>query len=189
MPGGYVGGRPKDESKLSRDPKQIRNRLRRAGRTLERDMEMLYNKPMDEWDLEELARGRPRNKSGNFMGRVPGWCTPAIQREAKRRLMDVTYGSLAKYAQHAVKVIYDLMMSEEVDEKGRPLVDARTRLACAQFIVENIVGKPKAVIEVEAADMTRQLLASAIVLDDGKPQGHLQILEGEVVEDDDAGND
>jgi hypothetical protein len=188
-PGGYVGGRPKDETKLSTDPAQVRIRLRRAARKgpiltdqMRRDMEVLYQKPIEEWDLEELARGRPRNAKGDFQGSPPRWITPIVVREAKRRLMEHTFGNLAGYVDKAIKTLVDLMESEEVDEKGRPIVDARTRMAAAVFILENVLGKPKAIVEVEASDKTRQVLAAAIMLDDGKPQ---DFIEGEVIPDDD----
>jgi hypothetical protein len=199
----YVGARPKDESKLSQDPKQIRVRLRRAAKgnakrdgRMERDIQMLYHKPIEDWDIEELARGRPRNAAGNFGGRPPAWITPTIQKEAKRRLLEETFGTLAGHAHTAIKTIVKLMTSTEVDEKGKPIVDARTQLAAAQFVIENIVGKPKAVMELQAEDFTRQALAGAIVLDDGDPQDHL-VIEGDIVEeepeeeefDDDAGDD
>jgi hypothetical protein len=75
------------------------------------------------------------------------------------------------------------MTSEEVDEKGRPIVDAGTRLRAATFIVEHVLGKPKAVVEIGGEDFTRAALASAIILDDGMPQGHL-VIEGEYEEAD-----
>jgi hypothetical protein len=189
MPGGYVGGRPKDESKLSTNPAHIRARLRRQNSTLNRDLELYAQhsgfKPVAEWDLIELAKGRPRNKDGAFRGPSPKWLTFEIAQEAKKRLLDETFGELAQYATRAVKVIYDLMLSDAVDDNGKPVVDAKTRLAAATFIVEHIIGKPKAVVELEATDFTRQALASAIVLDDGLPQDPEIVLEGEIVEDDD----
>lgn len=186
-PGGYVGGRPKDESKLSRKPEQIRRRLRRKGRTFMKDLDMLVDvgafKPVDEWDLEELARGRPRDKNGKWVGRVPNWITTEITKEAKRRLMAETFGHLASHATTAVKVLVRLMTSTEVDDRGKPIVDPATQLKAAQFVLENILGKPKAVIELEAEAFTRSVLASAIVLDDGLPQDDAVVLDGEFTEE------
>lgn len=180
----YVGGRPKDESKLSTNPKQIRVRLRRAAKgdkkrdgRMARDIEMLYQKPIEEWDLEELARGRPRNEHGNFRGRVPTWITPAIQKEAKRRLLDETIGQMAGHIGKAVKAIGELIESDEVDENGKPIVDARTKFAASAFVVEHFVGKPKAIVEVTADEETRAAFAAAIVLDDGTDDSHL-VLDG-----------
>lgn len=193
----YVGGRPKDESTLSNKPSQIRNRLRRTmarpeGRRddgrLKRDVEALYQKPMEDWDFEELARGRPRDRRGKFAGPMPIWCTPLVQQEAKKRLFDATFGDLASHAQDAIKAIAALITSNEVDDKGRPIVDARTRLAASQFVLENIIGKPKAIVEVQATDFTRQAIAAAIVLDDGMPEDHF-VLDGTVVVEEEVEND
>lgn len=196
---GFTGGRPKDETKLSREPRRIRKRLRhainsKAGQDakldqIERDMEMLYKKPISEWDFAELAMGHPRNSRGKFSGSAPSWCGPVIQREAKQRLLTVTKGKLAGYIDDAIAAIGQLITSEEVDDKGKPIVDARTKLAAAQFVLENFLGKAKAFVEVEATDHTRAAIASAIVLDDGLPQGHLTIVEGEFTEDDDDDED
>lgn len=195
VPGGYVGGRPKDESKLSRNPAQIRRRLRRSSQLQDgrrdRDIEMLYQKPISDWDIEELARGRPRNSVGDFRGATGSWITPAVQQEAKRRLIDETMGKLTGHLNSAIRAVGKLITSEEVDDKGKPIVDARTRLAAAQFVIEHVIGKPKALVEIEAADFTRKLIASAIVLDDGQPQDAPIVLEGSFTEpegedDDDA---
>jgi hypothetical protein len=149
---------------------------------------MLYHKPISEWDMEELARGRPRNAQGSFIGRAPTWITPAIQKEAKRRLLDETFGNLAGHVDTAIKAIVQLIESEELDDKGRPIVDARTKLAAAMFVVENIIGKPKAIVEMQADDFTRQAIAAAIILDDGQEQDHF-VLEGEFTEDEEGDED
>lgn len=157
-----------------------------------RDIEMLYRKPIEDWDIEELSRGRPRNSEGNFRGRVPTWITPAIQQEAKKRLLDEALGSLAGHIGKAVKAIGELIESDEVDDNGKPIVDARTKFAASQFVIEHFIGKPKAIVEVQADDFTKGAIAAAIVLDDGQDQSHLvlegdfEVLEGDEDDDDDA---
>jgi hypothetical protein len=182
----YVGGRPKDESRLSKEPRQIRNRLRRRATALEADMEMLYGKPLEDWDLEELARGRPRASDGRFTGPKPKWISAAVQVEAKRRLLEETHGMLAGHVHQAVRTMADLMTSQELDDKGKPIVDARTRFAAAAFIIEHLIGKPVALADVKLmVDEPKQAIAAAIVLDDGLPQDVApQVIEGDVVEDD-----
>jgi len=171
-----------DPKYLSKNPTQVRNRLRRRGVDMERDVAILYKKPVEEWDLEELSRGKPRNKNGGFSGRPPKWITPVIIAEAKRRLHDNVFGDLAGYAPLALQVLKKLMTSDEVDANGRPIVDAKTKLAAATFTLEHILGKPKALIEVnDPAETQRRALAAAIVLDDGLPQGHLTTIDGEIV--------
>lgn len=195
----YTGGRPKDESKLSTEPRQVRNRLRRAAKSerlpkqdaqIKRDIEILYQKPVHDWDLEELARGRPRNSLGHFGGKAPAWITVAVQQEARKRLLDETFGKMANQIDLAIKTVVNLMLSTETDDKGKPVVDARTKLAAAMFVLEHFIGKPKAFIEVTSNDDgVRSALVPAIILDDGRPQGHLAAappkdIEGEIVEAD-----
>jgi len=140
-------------------------------------------KPVEEWDLEELAHGKPRNKSGKFGGRAPGWITPEVIREARKRLVDHTNGLLGANVAFAVRTMIKLIKSEEVDDKGRPIVSARDKIDACKFIIEHVKGKATALVEIDATDRTRQALAAAIVLDDGLPQDEPVILEGEIVED------
>lgn len=189
MPGGYVGGRPKDPSKLSTKPEQIRRRLRRG---VNRDQDIaLYAehkpgfKPLAEWDLEELAHGYPRNRAGRFGGHRPTWITDAMVKEAKKRLVEQATGKLTSHVKLAIDTVVAIIESEDVDDKGRPIVDARTRLDAAKFIIEHVKGKPTALVEIEAADFTKRMLAAAIVLDDGKPQDAPIVLDGEFTEEED----
>src|SRR5262245_63124610 len=70
----HLTGRSKSTSR-----KQMRARARRkrkkAGESEE--FKRLY-KPIEQWDPEELARGRPRSRDGNFTGRPPRWITRAV---------------------------------------------------------------------------------------------------------------
>lgn len=183
----------KSKEFLSTKPSQIRNRLRRKKGNYEEDLAMYAEhhptfKPLSEWDLEELARGKPRNKNGGWSGRAPAWITPAVMEEAKRRLVSKTYEGISLHIDTALKVIHQLMTSEEVDDRGKPIVDARTKLAAATFILEHTVGKPRAQIDLnDGAGQQRKAIAAAIIEDDGLPQGHLgDWVEGEIVDDDDA---
>lgn len=190
-PANYVGGRAKDPEKLSTKPDQIRRRLRRTVGTdkYQEDLALYYQhsgyKHVSEWDIEELARGKPRNKRGKFSGAGPRWLTPEITREARTRLLEHTQALLGEQIEFAVRTMIDLIKNEEVDEKGRPIVDARTKLDACKFIIEHVKGKATAIVEVEGLDRTRHMIASAIVLDDGSPQDERVVLEGEVVEDED----
>lgn len=182
--------RAKNKDKLSKEPKQIRNRLRRKHDHFAEDLDMYLEaigKPMHKWDMEELARGRIRDRNGGFQGRTPAWITPAVQREAKRRLMDHAFGKLAGHIDQAIIVLGNLLTSTELDDFGRPIVDARTKLAAATFILEHVLGKPKAVVEVESADLVRQFLAGALVLGDGKP-AH-PVIDGQFTEEEEDDSD
>jgi hypothetical protein len=186
-------GRPADENTLSRKPSQIRNRIRRAKKRgdtelVNFELSLLHEigyKPVSEWDIEELAHGTPRGKDGKFHGISPPWMTDSIMREVKKQLHRRTFGKLTANIELAIQVVTDLMTSQEVDDKGKPIVDARTRLAAAQFVIEHVIGKPAAILPVDAADQVRQMFAAAIVLDDGRQDTHLPVIEGRVVSEDD----
>lgn len=187
-----VSGRKADD-KLSTNPQTIRARLRRGvkhTKDLEIYIEQGHMKPLDEWDVEELARGRPRNSAGTFAGRAPEWLTIAVVKEAKRRLLQHTFGELASHVDSAVKVVVELMMSTDRDDNGKPVVDSKTKLAAAQFIIEHVKGKPQAHVEVDAGETVREFLASALLMEDPNNPGQYiepyPIIEGSVVEDDDS---
>jgi hypothetical protein len=144
----------------------------------------VYGKRIAEWDLEELSHGRPRSKSGDFRGPRPKWITPALQNEIKRRLLDQTFGQIGGMLDIALRALKELIESTEVDDNGKYIVDPKTRFAAATFVVEHVIGKPKAIVEIDDPLLARrQAIASAIILDDGYPQGHQNVIEGDLVDE------
>jgi hypothetical protein len=191
---------------LSDKPSQIRNRLRRAAKRakrtgndtdlrweLEKYSQVTGYKRVEDWDLEELAHGKPRGPKGSFRGPTPSWITPDVTREAKKRLYGHAFGKLGAHVDLAIETVANLITNDEVDDRGKPIVDARTKLAAAQFIIEHVIGKPERVVTLDATDQARQLLASAIVLDNGTEDSHLMIegtavvTDEELIADDDLG--
>lgn len=158
---------------LSDKPANVRDRIRRRmGRGME-DMRTLAStrKPIEDWDVEELARGRPRCEDGSFRGPAPKWITPALIDEAKRRLTVNALGAMGAYVQDAVKVVHGLMMSTATDDRGKPIVDAKTRLAAAMFIIDHVVGKPTTRVQLDDPQgRLREMLAGALKMvdDDGQ---------------------
>jgi hypothetical protein len=177
-------GRVRDPSKLSTKPYDIRKRLRNVESMREQDLELLVAndpkwKPVEEWDLEELARGRPRNKNGNWTGRAPKWITPMVLAEAQRRFKQEVYKGLTSYAGDALKVIYNLMMNEDVDD--------RLRIDAAKFVVEHAIGKPKVALDIVETAAAHDFMADLLVLEDGSPAHPVThpIIDGEAEEVDD----
>lgn len=172
---------------LSEKPSAVRRRIRQSGEKLERDVAMLY-KPIDEWDMEELARGRPRNKSGNFQGPAPTWLTPVIIKEAKDRLRVLTRDEIAVFANDATRVMHKLMTSEELDYDGKPIVSASVRLDAAKYLLDQTIGKATNQVEITGNVQLEHLMASVLVNPDGR-EAH-PVIDGEVMEhdeDDDKG--
>lgn len=120
---------------------------------------MLANsvKPVTEWDLEELARGRPRDKDGHFRGRPPIWITPALRSEAARRLKVEAMSYLSGHVDDAIKVLVDLM-------KNSP--DEKIQMDAAKFVIEHVIGKATAKVDIEIGSGVRELLADRVVTRD-----------------------
>jgi hypothetical protein len=123
-------------------------------------------KPVEEWDWEELTRGRPRTRDGRFDAATPSWLTPVVQREIERRLGVVGKQKLAEHLDVAIQTFAKLLTDDERDDRGRPLVPPAVRLQAASFIYEHLVGKATTRVEVEAhTDEVFFRLAGAMVVD------------------------
>jgi hypothetical protein len=177
---------------LSRKPSQIRNRLRRETDKFEEDLAMLAEetdyKPVSEWTLEELADGKPRNPDGTKrVGKRPRWITPKIHAEIRRRLLEDGFSRLAENLVPAIRTLADMLNDETYDMEGKPIVDAKTKVDIAKFIIEQVLGKARQRIDLGATASFRDFLAGALVTPDGKP-AH-PIVEGTIVSDDDEADE
>lgn len=177
---------------VSSRPRAVRRRLRENVNRLEeeitKDIETLYQKPIDEWDWEELSRGRPRGADGKFQGDKPKWITPAVQAEARRRMRTLTEDELMTHAMDAIKVLKELMTDQGIDDFGKPTTPGSVKLQAAQYILNHVIGTPKARVEVnDGANPLAELMGGVLVNPDGQPS-HI-VIEGEVVEDDDDGGE
>lgn len=150
-------------------PKQIRARQRRAAkrsrknRMSELEFEILY-KPIEEWDLEELARGRPRNIDGNFRGRKPGWITREVHEKAMEMFVELTKSDMAALAPTALTSLRWVLESEEVDMKtGKPIVPAAAKNQAAMFLLEHVVGKPKQQVQQDISVKLQGILGAVMV--------------------------
>lgn len=171
---------------LSTKPAAARNRLRKSTKAVARDLELVYEKPVSQWDFEELQRGRPRGPDGTFStGARPGWLTDTILTEAQKRLKRLTRDQLGQYAGAAIEVLNELMKDTREDENGRPITTSATKLSAATYILDQVIGKPTQHVEVEGNVKLDTLLAAVIVNPDGE-EAH-PVIEGtfEEVEDDD----
>lgn len=140
--------------------KQIRARARRAGKIHKAEMEKLY-KPFEEWDEEELARGRPRAVDGTFRGAAPKWITREMHELAMTRFKDIVEGKMRGETVTAMALLHSILTNEDVDEKGRPFVSAGTKLDAAKFLIEHVVGKPTQRTETDISVRLQGLLAMA----------------------------
>lgn len=147
---------------LQLNKKQIRARARRHGRISAAELDKLY-KPVEEWDDEELARGRPRSADGTFRGASPKWISRSVHEQALARFKGIVEGRMREETVNALTVVNQILSNDDTDEKGKPLVNASTKLQAAQFLIEHVVGKPTQRQEVDISVRLQALLATATV--------------------------
>jgi len=146
----------------SANPKQIRARARRLNGKVDEYLELL-GKPIEEWDDEELARGRPRNKNGTFQGSSPKWVTNAVREEAQKRFGTMVKSEMNHLTTGALEMLKTLMEDDSRDARGRPNVSANVRVDVAKFLLEHIVGKPTQRQESDISVKLQGILGMAIV--------------------------
>lgn len=148
-------------------PKQIRARARRkADRSTlmsDQELEYLYKKPMEEWDLEELSQGRPKNAKGHFRGPKPKWITAAVHEEAMNKYTAAVKSNMRATTVDALGVLNEILKNEDVDDKGKPIVNASTKLDAAKFLIEHVVGKPTQRIENDVSVKLQAILGTVMV--------------------------
>ncbi|MFI6079329.1 hypothetical protein ACIA5C_48295 [Actinoplanes sp. NPDC051343] len=100
-----------------------------------------------------------------------------------RRLKEGTFSELMALLPLVTKAMRRALADPEVEPK--------TQFAAAAWLAEQLLGKARQRVSIDALSespetQARNALASAIVLDDGRPQGHLhQVIDGDLVEYDD----
>jgi len=152
----------KNGRKLSMTKKQMRARARRAARIIElEEKENELHKPIQQWDLDELAKGRPRNKNGNFAGAAPKYVSRATHETIVKEFAERAKGEIRLHAVKALKAIADILENDEVDANGKPLVSAGIKLQAATFVVEHALGKPTQRIEGDVSVRLQGILAAA----------------------------
>lgn len=183
------GGARVSDDKLSARPAAARRRLRQKTEKLTneilRDIEVVYQKPVREWDWEELSKGCPRDPiDGSFPKGKPQWITPAITAEVQRRMREYTEQELMTHALDAIGTLKDLIHNDELDDFGKPVVSATVKLNAATYIINHVIGTPKPRVDTGPGDQLAGFLADVLVNPDGEPS-HGMIIEGSVVEEDD----
>jgi len=155
--------RNKQGHALRMTPKQMRDRIRRSKTGGNHpDQEILY-KPVEEWDKEELARGRPKGKNGQFYGRPPHWVTRELHEEAISRFRQLVRDGVNANTNIAVETLRDLMTNDEVDDDGKPKVPPSVKASIATYFIDHTLGKPKQRVETDISVKLQGLLASVVI--------------------------
>lgn len=193
----------KAEAKNSRDPKKVARRARRGLAALETHAEVNM-KPISEWDFEELERGRPRGPKGGFSGPAPKFMTRGMHEKIIDRYKSLVKEEMSKKAPSALKVLNHILLNEDEDEDGKPIVSANTKLDAAKLVLEHLLGKPKQETKTDISVALQGMLAHALVQPGPDGQGLRVVrgraalasaeldedeVEGEIVDDDDEDDD
>lgn len=170
-PGNATDMRPRTPEGKLLTPKQIRARARRAAKTKKGrkrgimsdvEFEALY-KPVEEWDLEELARGRPRDVDGGFRGRKPSWVSREVHERAMEQFKLAIKTEMSTSTIDALTTLQFILNNEETDERGKPMVPASVKLQASTFLLEHVVGKPKQHIEQDISVKLQGILGAVMV--------------------------
>jgi hypothetical protein len=149
-------------------PRQLRARARRklqaGGKLSEEEFVALCGKPIEEWDLEELAKGRTKDINGEFKGRAP---SAYMARETQERIETLfkqrVRGSMNETTVNALSTLSQVLDNDDVDMRGKPVVAASTKVDVAKFLVEHLLGKPKQTVESDISVKLQGVLASVMV--------------------------
>lgn len=155
-------------------PRQIRSRARRKAAAGERltdeEFVALYDKPLEEWDIEELAAGRPKDVNGQFRGRAPG---KYLQREIAERAENLfktkVRTGMNGLTVSALEVMQAIIDNDDYDVRGKPVVAASTKLDASKFLIEHLLGKPKQHVENDIGARLSTILAGVMVAPEVAP--------------------
>lgn len=160
---------PRDSDGKVLTPKQIRARARRRAARLEKvvmteqEQNILYRKPVEEWDLDELARGRPKNAQGHFKGPKPRWISQIVHEEAMKHYQLAVKSAMRSTTVDALTLLQEVIDDDNVDDKGKPLVPASVKVDVAKFLIEHSIGKPMQRIEQDISVKLQGILGQVMV--------------------------
>lgn len=209
---GQSFGKGSSNGEVLATAKQIRARARRRARKGMKLTDEAFNtlyKPIEEWDDEELARGRPRNPSGGFNGPKPKWVSREVHERAMERFKSLVRSGMNVGALSALGVVDSVLTSDDFDVKGRPVVPYSTRLDAAKYLLDHVVGKPTQPIQTDISVKLQAILGDVMVNPAELPSGgqgyalahvghralpagssdQMGVLEAEIVDDDEEGDD
>lgn len=156
-----------DDNGFVMTPKQIRRRaMRRLKSNPRMPLHEAYEgtmKPVAEWDLEELARGRPKNERGTFEGASPKWVSRQITEEAMERFKVLIREEMNSHTIVGLNTLVRVLDDERVDNKGKPFVSANVKVDIAKFLLEHVVGKPVQPTQSEVSVKLQAILGTVMV--------------------------
>lgn len=115
---------------------------------------------IEDWDDEEIRRGRRRDKSGRFRGADPKVVPKAITDELTRRLLSQAEELMRDNLAAAVQVLIEIVS----DEHGQ--FEAKDRLTATKMIMDRVMGKEPMRLELSQEKPWQVALRGGIVSTD-----------------------
>jgi hypothetical protein len=147
--------------------RQVRSRMRRKiqkGQKVDDEtFDAWAGKPIDDWDIEELSRGRPRDARGGFRGKPPKYMPRAVHERIAERFKMLVKEQLNQNAVQALGVVGNLITNTDTDDKGKPLVPASVKLDASKWLVEHVVGKPVQPTQTDVSVKLQGILGAVMV--------------------------
>lgn len=150
------------KERTSKDPRNVIRRARRGMNALE-DYQEHVLKPIEEWDFDELERGRPRGPKGGFSGPAPRFMTHKMHEQMMDRYKSLVRQEMSKKMPSVLNVINHILNNNDTDDDGKPLVPASTKLDAAKFLIEHLLGKPKQETKQDISVILQGVMAHALV--------------------------
>jgi len=125
----------------------------------------------DDLDVEELARGRLRNKNGNFAGRPPRALPTEMVKAMRREFFKRGDAMFEDNYIMAIKTMVSIMKYSD---------DDAVRFRAAQYVVERIAGKTPEHVSI-SVDAPWQVLLSKILV---PPEELDNIVDADVLDED-----
>lgn len=156
---------------------RARRRLNRGARITEASWNQLGIKPVEEWTMEELAKGVPRNADGRWpTGRRSKLVTRAMHERAMELFVEDVKGRMNGQAIDALKVLDHILTDDEEDDKGKPRTPASVKLQAASMLIEHVVGKPKQQIKQDISVKLQGILGTVMVNPTMDEEGSMKAL-------------
>lgn len=116
---------------------------------------LIGKEDLSTWDMEELRRGRKRDKNGGWQGRDPVIVAKAVHDELVKRTLEKANELLTSNLEEAVKLLADIMKDDQVD--------AKERLKAIDMIMNRAMGREPQKLEVQADGKWEAAIAHSIV--------------------------
>jgi hypothetical protein len=158
-------------------------RLRGVIRISESVSEVLEDpSKVDEWDDEELRRGRRRDRNGKFTGRDPVVIPTAVYREMVRRSIRKAEVEMTTNLEAACKMLTGVIGDMEAED--------RDRIKAAEILLNRVMGKEATKVELSSKSPLFLGIIQAGIVAGGEPVAigvgadEDDIIDADVVDDD-----